>query len=250
MVVLVEQLIRDVNPPVSFSPDSKRFIFTRGYPNTTELRIANADGTNDRLLLSMASHEVFEGGATWSPNNDVVAVPQHVIGEQSHFLLYVVTLGDGRAKVLYSSPGAIGRPLWIRSGKELLVTLEDTSSGRGQLWTISYPDGKASRVTNDLSDYSSSIDLTRDEKTLATMVTSTVSNLWIAQAGRPVGSTAGNFRRAVTLSDRELSDGRLLALGDGVWTMNEDASHRLPFAQVQDAHWIEPCGRSVAHRRK
>ncbi len=241
----VEQLIRDVDPPVSFSPDSKRFIFTRGYPNTTELRIANADGTNDRLLLSMASHEVFEGGATWSPNNDVVAVPQHVIGEQSHFLLYVVTLGDGRAKVLYSSPGAIGRPLWIRSGKELLVTLEDTSSGRGQLWTISYPDGKASRVTNDLSDYSSSIDLTRDEKTLATMVTSTVSNLWIAQAGdllHPLQATSGE---PSLFQIRELSDGRLLALGDGVWTMNEDASHRLPFAQVQDAHWIEPCGRSV-----
>ena len=241
----VEQLIRDVSPPVSFSPDGKRFVFTRGYPNVTQLRIANADGTNDRLLLSMASHQVFEAGATWSPNDDVVAVPQHVIGEQSHFLLYVVSLGDGRAKVLYSSPGAIGRPLWIRSGKELLVTLEDTSSGRGQLWTISYPDGRASRVTNDLSDYSSSIDLTRDEKTLATMVTSTVSNLWIAQADdllHPLQATSGE---PSLFQVRELSNGRLLALGDGVWTMNKDASDRLPFGEVQDARWIEACGRSV-----
>ena len=241
----VEQLIRDVDPPVSFSPDGKRFVFTRGSPNVTELRIANADGTNDRLLLSMDGHEVFEAGATWSPNNDVVAVPLHVIGQQSLFLLYVVSLEDGHAKVLYSSPGAIGRPLWIRSGKELLVTLEDVSSGRGQLWTISYPGGGASRFTNDLSDYSSSIDLTRDEKTLATIVSSTVSNLWIGQAGdllHPLQTTSGE---PSLFQVGELSDGRLLALGDGVWTMNEDASHRLPFAQVQDARWIEPCGRSV-----
>ena len=240
-----EQLIRDVSPPVSFSPDGKRFVFTRGYPNVTELRIANADGTNDRLLLSMAGHQVFEAGATWPPNNDVVAVPLHVIGQQSLFLLYVVSLGDGHAKVLYSSPGTIGRPLWIRGGKELLVTLEDVSSGRGQLWTISYPDGEASRFTNDLSDYSSSIDLTRDEKKLATIVSSTVSNLWIAQAGdllHPLQTTSGE---PSLLQVRELSDGRLLALGDGVWTMNKDASHRLPFAQIQDAYLIEPCGRSV-----
>jgi Tol biopolymer transport system component len=126
-----------------------------------------------------------------------------------------------------------------------LVTVEDSGSGRGQLWTISYPDGKASRVTNDLSDYSSSIDLTRDEKTLATMVTSTVSNLWIAQATdllHPLQATSGE---PSLFQVRELSDGRLLALGDGVWTMNKDASDRLPFGQVQDARWIEPCGRSV-----
>jgi len=241
----VEQLIRDGDSTVSFSPDGKRFVFTRGYPNTTELRIANADGTNDHLLLSMAAHQVFEAGATWSPNNDVVAVPVHVIGQQSLFLLYVVSLEDRQAKVLYSSPGTIGRPMWIRSGKELLVTLEDSSSGRGQLWTISYPYGEASRFTNDLSDYSSAIDLTRDEKILTTMVTSTVSNLWIAQASdlsHPLQATSGE---PSLLQVRELSDGRLLALGDGVWTMNEDASHRLPFAHVQDAREIEPCGRSV-----
>ena len=44
---------------------------------------------------------------------------------------------------------------------------------------------------------------------------------------------------------RELPDGRLLALGSGVWTMNSDASHRTKFGHVDDPRFIETCGRSV-----
>jgi hypothetical protein len=192
----------------------------------------------------MSGHQVYEAGATWSPKNDVIAVPLHIIGQQSRFILYVIS-PNGHATELFSWQGAIGRPLWVSSGSELLVTLEDLNSHRGQLWKISYPDGRATRLTNDLSDYSSATDLTSDSAILATIVSSTVSNLWIALAddlSRPYQATSGE---PSLVQVRELTDGRLVALGNGVWTMNPDGTHRTAFAQAHDAQWIEPCGHSM-----
>jgi hypothetical protein len=92
----VEQLIRDADSPVSFSPDGQQFVYTRGYPprSITEVRIANADGTSDHLLAVMPGHQVYEAGPTWSPNNRAIAVPLHLIGDHSRFALYAISLSD------------------------------------------------------------------------------------------------------------------------------------------------------------
>ena len=175
----VEQLIRDADSSVSFSPDGKQFVYTRGYPprNIVEVRVANADGTGDHLLVTMSGHQVYEARHL-SPDYRAIAVPLNLIGQRSRFALYIISLSDLRVEEIFSSPGAIGRPLWLRGTKQLLVTLEDESSHRGQLWTISYPKGDLQRFTNDLSDYSSAIDLTVDGRRLATIVSSTISNVW------------------------------------------------------------------------
>jgi hypothetical protein len=62
----VEQLIRDADSPVSFSPDGQQFVYTRGYPprSITEVRIANADGTSDHLMAVMPGHQIYETGPT------------------------------------------------------------------------------------------------------------------------------------------------------------------------------------------
>ena len=243
----VEQLIRDADSPVSFSPDGQQFVYTRGYPRRdfTEVRIADRDGENDHVLLGMAGHQVYEARATWSPNNDVVAVPIHIIGKESRFVLYAISLTGKSATELYSWKGFIGRPLWVDSGKQLLMTIEDASTHRGQLWTVSYPGGEARRLMNDLSDYSDAIDLTSDGRKLATIVTSTVANLWVANADDLSRATQVTSGEPSLFQIRELSDRRLLALGNGVWVMSGDASHRARFGQADDVRSIETCGRSV-----
>ena len=215
----VEQLIRDADATPGFSPGGRQFVYTRGYPdrNVFDVRIANADGSNDHPLKSLDGHQVFEAGATWSPKNDVIAVPVHSIGQQSRFALFTISLRDGHIGELLSSKGAIGRPLWLASGRELLVTMEDEDSHRGQLWAVSYPEAHRRRFTNDLSDYSSAIDLTANGSTLATIVTNRVSDLWtvpVADPSHPVQLTSGE---PSLFQVHELPDGRLLALGEQVW---------------------------------
>jgi len=42
---------------------------------------------------------------------------------------------------------------------------------------------------------------------------------------------------------RELSDGRLIAIGGGAWMMNKDGTNRVPVRSLSNPQWIEPCGR-------
>ena len=188
---------------------------------------------------------MFEAGATWSPRNDVVAVPVHSIGQVSRFALFVISLRDAYTTELLSSKGSIGRPLWLASGRDLLVAMEDEDSHRRQLWTVSYPEGHSRRFTNDLSDYSSAIDLTGDGSKLATIVTNRVSNLWTVPAAVPSHSVQLTSGEPSFSQVHELPDGRLLALGDGIWYMNANATGRLPLPGTADVQWIEPCGQSI-----
>src|SRR5208282_1989929 len=48
-------LVEDIDSPVSFSPNGKQFVYTRGMPaaNANEVRIANADGSGNHLLATV-----------------------------------------------------------------------------------------------------------------------------------------------------------------------------------------------------
>jgi Tol biopolymer transport system component/DNA-binding winged helix-turn-helix (wHTH) protein len=241
----VEQLIRDADTAVSFSPDGKRLVYTRGYPRRkiSEVRVANVDGTGDHLLATVAGNEVFDSGPTWSPRNDSIAVSAHLTGQRRRFALYLISLSKATQTELYSSAGAIGRPLWIEGGRELIVVLKDLKSHRGQLWTVSTSSAEAHRVTNDLTDYDSAVDLTPDGKRLAVIANGAVSNLWIAGAtdlSHPSQVTSGE---PTLYQVRELSDGRLIAVGTGLWIINRDGTHRMPITSLNNPEWIEPCGR-------
>ena len=115
---------------------------------------------------------------------------------------------------------------------------------------MSYPSGETRRVTNDFSDYSSAIGLTKDETKLATIVTNAISNVWAARADDLSNATQMTSGEPSLFEIRELPDRRLLALGDGVWTMEGDASQRRRLGQIEDAEWIETCGSSMLALRK
>lgn len=241
----VEQLIRDADTAVSFSPDGKQLVYTRGYPRRkiSEVRVANVDGSGDRLLATIAGNEVFDSGPTWSPRNDSIAVSAHLTGQPRRFALYLISLSKATQTELYSSGGAIGRPLWIHGGRELIFVLNDLNSHRGQLWSVSTSSGEAHRVTNDLTDYDSSVDLTPDDKRLVVIANGAVSNLWIAgetDLSHPSQVTSGE---PTLYQVRELSDGRLITMGTGAWIMNKDGTNRVPVKSLSNPEWIEPCGR-------
>jgi Tol biopolymer transport system component len=42
---------RDIDSPVSFSPDGRQFVYTQGFPDGNNRRIANADGSDLRQAI-------------------------------------------------------------------------------------------------------------------------------------------------------------------------------------------------------
>jgi serine/threonine protein kinase len=183
------QLVRDVDAPVSFSPDGKQFAFVRGIPekNEVNLLVAQVDGSGERLLARLPAlvlvSDIF--GPAWSPDGKTIAITTVEVTSGVRGVLSAIAFSDGTRREIYSNPNRIGQVRWLADGSGLLAVISDVSQGfRGQLWYITFPGGEARRFTNDLMDYQSySLDLTRDRKTLVTIEGRTDSELWVAPAG-------------------------------------------------------------------
>jgi len=137
-------------------------------------------------------------------------------------------VADGKVRQLISTGARyIGHPVWTAGGDALVVTVSETPLGRGQLQIIDYPGGTMHRFTNDLSDYTAALSITRDGKTLAAIQRTHVSDIWTAPAAvteaRQV--TSGGMAYGSVVPG---PSGKLLATGnDGdLWLMNPDGSAR------------------------
>lgn len=242
------KLITDVDSPVTFSPDGRRFVYERCIPprNDIELRIANADGSADNLLAIIhdGSGFLFQPGPNWSPNGRTIAVPVHITNRHQRWVLEIVSVADGSMRELYSSPQAIGRSVWVPRGDALIFPHPGEIFHRSQLWAISFPGGKARRLTNDLTDYGTDLDMTRDGSDIAAVAGTAVSNVWIGPASDPSAAQQVTSDALAMFEIAEAFDGKLLTLsGDGtLWIMHTDGSQRARFTDVHDVRWPTPCG--------
>ena len=241
------QLIRDIDAPIAFSPDGKQFVFQRGVPEhqTVEVRIAQADGTGERLLATLAANSFFQYGPTWSPDGKTVAIAALGVGKDTNWGLNVIDVADGKVRQLVSLDGRFaGRPLWTPDGHTLVATVGEATLGRGQLQSVDYPSGEMHRFTNDLADYSAALDLTRDGNLLAVIQRARVSDVWVA----PLSDSAQ--ARQLTSGEQIFNaivpgpSGKILAsaLNGDLWLMNPDGGEKtVVFPQAHNLFSASSC---------
>jgi serine/threonine protein kinase/Tol biopolymer transport system component len=239
----------DIDSPVSFSPDGQRFVFTNGLGdrNLLELRIANKDGSDNRLLAGIVGgSQDFQPGPAWSPDGGTIALAVMLRDTQVRFALDLVRVNDGSVRQIYSSAFGIGRPVWL-STDSLVVPLRGRS-GRGQLWTISYPGGESERLTNDLEDYRYfGVDFSRDARILVATNSTQISNIWVGQAGNPSAARQITFGKLSMLEVTTTSQRKVLGRsGEGrLWVVNAETSQRSLFADAHNVVSLTSCGRFV-----
>ncbi len=242
-------VLRDVDSPVSFSPDGEQFVFTRGITSrrVVEVRIADADGAHDHLLVAMQDAAPFhQSGPAWSPDGRTIAVSAMLLGEQVRWGLETVSVTDGSVHELYSGRNKIGRPLWLQNGHGLLVAL-DSRTNQGQLWEISFPGGKWRRLTNDLTDYEDDrIDVTRDGKAAVIIAWDMSGDVWEAPAADLFSAQQLESSALPLLQVAPGPSGKILAAGldSQLWIMNSDGSQRTIFAD-HPARAPVSCGQFV-----
>jgi eukaryotic-like serine/threonine-protein kinase len=206
------QLVRDIDTAVTFSPDGKRLAFVRGVPDAGKVRllVANADGTGEQTLWDVDAAVNVLGilAPDWSPDGRSIAMSWSFRGAAA---LTIVNVADKTTQTLYRHRGNIGRPRWTPDGDGLLVPLDSLLADRAQIWHIAYPDGSASRFTNDLTDYSRfHFDRTADGKMLAIVSESPIFNLEVVDpangSSRPLtaGGVGGGLRTMTWGGDRTL----------------------------------------------
>ena len=216
----------------SYSPDGARFAFLRVKGGEqVDLLIADADGSNERVLATRPHLDGFTSGTAWSPDGKTIAFSTVESKKSIRAVLWAVSVGDGSVREIYSTPNQIGRACWLPDGSGLLAPIGGNiyQSLRGQLWFISFPKGQTRRLTNDLMDYQpDSLGLTQDGRTPVDVAQTRVSDLWISPAGDTTKA------RQVMRDDHAVggfswtSDVRILfASGDGnLSVLNSDGSGR------------------------
>ena len=177
-----KRLIDKVSSPVGWSPDGRRFAFVRaGVDGASTLLLTDADGSNERTLASRTLPALFlsfgmrgtpsaEGAVVhpaWSPDGRTIALlgldrTNGVLAR--HVVLVDVESGSQHIIPLRDGGSADGVD-WLDSG-HLILTLQGQNDAVAQLWVLSYPEGKWSRLTNDLSNYAS-FGLSADRQSLA-----------------------------------------------------------------------------------
>jgi Tol biopolymer transport system component len=123
------------------------------------------------------------------------------------------------------------------------VAAVDPSAGRGQIWLVSYPDGKTSRFTNDLTHYDlCCLEISRDGTSLVALQNTTLSDIWVAKAdgsdakqitsGEPLGQSLGGPMAIDWVGDRIAAiDPRYQ------WVLiNSDGSGKTPLTNDHEPH--------------
>lgn len=108
---IATKVINDVMPTIAVSPDNQKLAFVRSVAATHEqlLMVANADGTEERRVVSRDSSRIgWFGQPAWSPDGKTLACAVGGVGEQGNSYMQVVTVA-GRAARKSPSPGSSGR---------------------------------------------------------------------------------------------------------------------------------------------
>jgi eukaryotic-like serine/threonine-protein kinase len=185
------KLKHDVASPISFSPDGKQFTFVRQHNDEGEdhLLIAKLDGTNERELAvrKFPDHFSINAAPAWSPDNNAVAVVVQTADANGFFMKAVaINLADNKETLLTTARWMQIDQLNWRAPGDLLFTGQDAESPFLQLWSLT--DGKARRLTNDMSDYKG-MSLSSTSRAIVTVQRQTLINIWVAPKATPDRAT-------------------------------------------------------------
>ena len=181
------QLIVDVDSPINFAPDGKRFVFVRqaSKTKTSHLMLGSTDGGSEKDLAVIQNPGYFSSeGPAWSPNEKSIAVAETPDGNFDKYVIETVAVDSGEKKWIGSRNWGYPRQIaWLPDGSGIVFPAQaDKMNVNAQLWEVSYPGGEARRITNDLNFYVGAT-VAGDGSSLATVQVSLVANLSVTSFG-------------------------------------------------------------------
>lgn len=180
----IRKLIEDVDSPVTFSPDGKRFAFMRHTSTNNEDIILTVDAdtleATEVLRSKSVGYDFFSPRPAWSPEGNRILIGG---GKREGGVTNNMTIGeiDIAAKTFRPIDEGkfvtVGNFAWFADGSGFLCAGRETQDGPIQVWHTAYPKVDFHQVTNDFNDYAE-LGLSTDGKTIVTMKGETNSGLW------------------------------------------------------------------------
>ena len=262
---------------ISFSPDGERlaYLYNNMPEGQTSLVVANANGTNERVIIKRQAPNYYWSGIkpAWSRDGRLIAcVGQNATESFPH--VFEVNLENGVERAITAQRwSGIGGVAWLPDMTGLLIVATEETSVNPQIWRIAYPGGEAQRITNDTVSYSG-LDLSADGTVLATTKVELPISISVmpvkgaepfAQNDNALAVDTGNARQihsgnfgAFAYFENYASlcwtpEGRIVFMSEesgnaDIWSMNADGSDRRQL--TTDPHYdtgaaVSPDGRYI-----
>jgi serine/threonine protein kinase len=222
-------LIKDVDSPISFSPDGLRFAFLREDHDspTYELIVAKSDGSPDRTLFKDVT---LEGpgnySPAWSPDGKTIVITESQLAKGVIAALLSVDVGSGKLQITpFNTTKILRSPVWMPDGSGLLVSeFGNASALNSQLGIVSYPKGEYRRLTTDTNSYFFP-SIAADGRTIAANQSQSRYQIEVASVAQP------DDVHPVTLSS-----------SSAVWNWDWTADGHIVFIQGPDIRMVKPEG--------
>ncbi|HTH51047.1 MAG TPA: hypothetical protein VL501_03890 [Pyrinomonadaceae bacterium] len=223
------RFIRNANL-LRFAPDGKRVSFMRLEGDTeTAIYVADSNGTNERKVASREGKKFFDSGSAWSPDGKFLVVAggdDDLLPQPDENAFIVPVDGGAETEVSKRRWATVQDAIWHPSGDSVIVIASESNFTPGQVWQISYPDGDARQLTNNLNGYNG-LSITQDGNAVVAVESYSRSAVYVSpdldpKDARPVMSATGDTwglawtrdRRIVYVSDQS---------GDAeIWVMGAD----------------------------
>ncbi|MGH9731246.1 MAG: protein kinase domain-containing protein [Candidatus Acidiferrales bacterium] len=165
-----QEIVRDIDSGVTFSPDGKRMAYSRANdPEVGKWRVltANIDG-DDEKVLQLEPGQNPPQFLAWSSNGNNIAEslfqPDNALGG-----IDALDVASGKARsVARFDDKRVVELAWLPDGRGLLMMYIAKGIGRGQIGFVSVPDWKFQTLTRDTNAYRT-LTLSADGKSLATV---------------------------------------------------------------------------------
>jgi Tol biopolymer transport system component len=179
------KILSNINSAPAFAPDGRQIAFFRVHPTDPleQLIVANADGSNDRVLAERRGDDEFFTGTfstlSWSPDGKTIASPVRSYRE-NYMTVAAIDVESGEMKFITPQRWFLLRQTtWLADGSGVLVAAAEKSTSPFQIWQVAFPSGDVSKVSNDLNYYIG-VGLTSNSDTMAVVNTERTANIWIA----------------------------------------------------------------------
>jgi eukaryotic-like serine/threonine-protein kinase len=231
-----QKIIANINSPPSVSSDgaSLAFIRERKEQQEYDLVVTNSDGSGERKLATRSQGEFFSlfGATAWSPDNKKIACAAGSFAGGLHMNLIEVRVDNGaEKKIVPQNWFQITRVRWQANGEGLIFAASDQPLSKFQIWYLSYPQGRVSRITNDFTDYES-LSLTADSRTLVTVQADRFPNIWVMQNGeteqvKQITTGVGHTQNVSWTTEGKILFSSVTGGDLDVWVMEADGTRKV-----------------------
>src|SRR5579871_3170117 len=184
-----KEVIKDIDSPISFSPDGKKFVFLRERHDTPtfDLLMMNVDGTPDHAVFTNTMLLTDSAAPVWLPDGKTIAIPvsQPTSDSIGGMAMFDIATGK-RENAALSVDRLYYEPVWLPGGNGFVVSAASREMGllQRQLGFLSFPKGEFRAFTTDTNTYLHP-SISMDGRMIAATESKYIFSLGVAPASKP-----------------------------------------------------------------